>query len=247
MSTELTNTSKLREFVEELKRLEIEIIRPSINNCFADFKTEKNKIFYGLGAIKNVGYEAISNIIKEREKNGKFASLLDFINRVDAKDVNKLQLEGLVKAGVFDEFDDDRNKILTSIPKIIQKIKNINEDKINNQTSLFESITNSTNDFDYVSSKKWTKKELLSEEFKSLGFYLSDHPLTEYSEIFDQLNIISYQEFLNNNKNEALVAGTIMSIQEKKSSKGTPFAIVKFSDNAGEFELFFFAEIFGKQ
>ena len=243
MSTELTNTSKLREFVEELKRLEIEIIRPSINNCFADFKTEKNKIFYGLGAIKNVGYEAISNIIKEREKNGKFASLLDFINRVDAKDVNKLQLEGLVKAGVFDEFDDDRNKILTSIPKIIQKIKNINEDKINNQTSLFESITNSTNDFDYVSSKKWTKKELLSEEFKSLGFYLSDHPLTEYSEIFDQLNIISYQEFLNNNKNEALVAGTIMSIQEKKSSKGTPFAIVKFSDNAGEFELFLFAEI----
>ncbi len=243
MSTELTNTSKLREFVEELKRLEIEIIRPSINNCFADFKTEKNKIFYGLGAIKNVGYEAISNIIKEREKNGKFASLLDFINRVDAKDVNKLQLEGLVKAGVFDEFDNDRNKILTSIPKIIQKIKNINEDKINNQTSLFESITNSTNDFDYVSSKKWTKKELLSEEFKSLGFYLTDHPLTEYSEIFDQLNIISYQEFLNNNKNEALVAGTIMSIQEKKSSKGTPFAIVKFSDNAGEFELFLFAEI----
>ena len=68
MSTELTNTSKLREFVEELKRLEIEIIRPSINNCFADFKTEKNKIYYGLGAIKNVGYEAISNIIKEREK-----------------------------------------------------------------------------------------------------------------------------------------------------------------------------------
>ena len=120
---------------------------------------------------------------------------MDFINRVDAKDVNKLQLEGLVKAGVFDEFDDDRNKILTSIPKIIQKIKNINEDKINNQTSLFESITNSTNDFDYVSSKKWTKKELLSEEFKSLGFYLSDHPLNEYSEIFDQLNIISYKDF----------------------------------------------------
>ena len=96
-----------------------------------------------MGAIKNVGFEAISNIIKERGKNGKFTSLMDFINRVDAKDVNKLQLEGLVKAGVFDEFDNDRNKILNSIPKIIQKIKNINEDKINNQTSLFESINNS--------------------------------------------------------------------------------------------------------
>ena len=64
--------------------------------------------------------------------------LKDFMNRVSSKDVNKLQLEGLVKAGVFDEFDLDRNKIINSIPKILQQIKNINDDKENNQTSLFE-------------------------------------------------------------------------------------------------------------
>ena len=122
MSTELTNTSKLREFVEELKRLTISIVRPSINKCFAEFKSE-NKIFYGLGAVKNVGFEAISNIVKKRENNGIFKSLNDFINRVDAKDVNKLQLEGLVKSGAFDEFTEDRNKFLNSIPKIIQKNK----------------------------------------------------------------------------------------------------------------------------
>jgi DNA polymerase-3 subunit alpha len=243
MSTELTNTSKLREFVEELKRLKIEIVRPSINESFVEFKTEKNKIYYGLGAIKNVGFEAISNIVNEREKNGKFKSLVDFINRVDAKDVNKLQLEGLVKSGVFDQFGKDRNKILNSIPKIIQKIKNINEDKLSNQTNLFDDNNGTTSDFDYIQSNKWNKKELLSEEFKSLGFYISDHPLNEYGEIFNQLKIISYKEFLNNNDSEALVAGTIMSIQEKKSAKGTPFAIVKFSDNKGEFELFLFAEI----
>ena len=243
MSTELTNTAKLREFVEELKRLQIEIVRPSINESFAEFKTEKNKIYYALGAIKNVGFEAISNIVNEREKNGKFKSLVDFINRVSAKDVNKLQLEGLVKSGVFDQFDKDRNKILNSIPKIIQKIKNINEDKLSNQTNLFDDNNGTASDFDYIQSNKWNKKELLSEEFKSLGFYISDHPLNEYSEIFNQLKIISYKEFLNNNDNEALVAGTIMSIQEKKSAKGTPFAIVKFSDNKGEFELFLFAEI----
>ncbi len=242
MSTELTNTSKLREFVEELKRLKIQIISPNINNCFAEFKAEKNKIYYGLGAIKNVGFEAISNIVLEREKNGKFDSLNDFINRVDAKDVNKLQLEGLVKAGVFDEFGIDRSKIFNSIPKIIQQIKNINEDKQNNQTSLFD--TNSVkNDFDYAISKKWSKKELLNEEFKSLGFYISDHPLNDYEEVFSQLKIVSYKDFLNSPNSEALVAGTIMSIQEKKSAKGTPFAIVKFSDNFGEFELFLFAEI----
>ena len=241
MTTELTNTAKLREFVEELKRLKIEIVRPCINKCFAEFKAEKNKIYYGLGAIKNVGFEAISNIVNERERNGEFKSLIDFIERVDSKDINKLQLEGLVKAGVLDVFENDRNKILNSIPKIIQQVKNINEDKFNNQSNLFEN--NIKNEFDYVQINSWTKKELLYEEFKSLGFFISDHPLNEYKEIFNQLKITSYKEFLSNNDSEALVAGTIMSIQEKKSAKGTPFAIIKFSDNNGEFELFLFSEI----
>ena len=243
MSTELTNSSKLREFVEELKRLKIEIIAPSINKCFSEFKAIEGKIYYGLGAIKNVGFEAISNIIKERENNGKFKSLEDFINRVDPKDVNKLQLEGLTKAGAFDDFESDRSKIFCSIPKIIQQIKNINEDRINNQSSLFESNENLANSFEFLKSTPWLQKELLAEEFKSLGFYITNHPLNEYEEIFSQLNIKSYDEFYNNNDMEGTVAGTIMSIQEKKSSKGTPYAIVKFSDKKGEFELFLFSEM----
>ncbi len=243
MSTELTNTSKLREFVEELKRLNIEIIRPSINYCFAEFKALNGKIYYGLGAIKNVGFEAVSNIVKEREKNGIFKSFNDFIYRVDVKDVNKLQLEGLTKAGAFDEFDPDRNKILNSIPKIIQQIKIINDEKDNNQSSLFEKQEKIFNDFDFFPSKAWSQKELLAEEFKSLGFFVSSHPLNEYEEIFNQLNVTSYNQFYNNNNSEGLVAGTIMSIQEKKSAKGTPYGIVKFSDKRGEFELFLFAEI----
>jgi len=243
MTTELTNTAKLREFVEELKRLNVEIVRPSINKCFAEFKAENNKIYYGLGAIKNVGFEAISNIVKERESNGKFKSLMDFINRVNPKDINKLQLEGLTKAGAFDEFDKDRNKTLNSIPKIIQKIKNINDDKLNNQSSLFDNKDGEIDEFDYLPTTPWQQKELLYEEFKSLGFYISDHPLSEYNEVFDQLNIISFNRFVENDKNEGLVAGTIMSLQEKKSAKGTPYAIVKFSDKIGEFELFLFSEI----
>ena len=243
MSTELTNTSKLREFVEELKRLNVEIIRPSLNKCFAEFKAIDGKIFYGLGAIKNVGYEAISNIVKEREKNGKFTSFNNFIKRVDPKDVNKLQLEGLTKAGVFDEFYKDRNKIFTSIPKIIQKIKNMNDDKKTNQSSLFENNENTENNFEFLPSTPWKQKELLSEEFNSLGFFISDHPLSEFKEAFNQLNIITYDQFINSDKSEGLVSGTIMAIQEKKSAKGTPYGIVKFSDNKGEFELFLFSEI----
>ncbi len=243
MTTELTNTSKLREFVEELKRLKVEIIRPSINKCYAEFKAKDGKIFYGLGAVKNVGFQAVSNIIKERETKGKFKSLSDFISRVDIKDVNKLQLEGLTKAGAFDEFTNDRNKIFQSIPKIIQQIKNINTDKENNQTSLFGNNTEQEDNFEFLPATPWRQKKLLSEEFKSLGFYISNHPLNEYEQIFKHFKITSYSEFYQLETTEGLVAGTIMSIQEKKSLKGTPYAIIKFSDQQGEFELFLFADI----
>ena len=226
-----------------MKKLKIEIIKPSINKCFPDFRAINGKIIYGLGAIKNVGFEAISNIINERQRNGIFKSFVDFINRVNIKDVNKLQLEGLVKAGVFDEFEKDRNKILNSIPKIILQIKSINEDKNNNQSNLFEDYDNNLTNFEYLPSAPWEQKKLLSEEFKSIGFYLTNHPLNEFKEIFEQLNISSFNKFYNNEKNESLVAGTIMSIQEKKSAKGTPYAIVKFSDKHTEFELFLFADI----
>ena len=84
---------------------------------------------------------------------------------------------------------------------------------------------------------------MLSEEFKSIGFYLTNHPLNEFEETFNHLNINSYNQFYENDKNDGLVAGTIMSIQEKKSAKGTPYAIIKFSDKLAEFELFLFAEI----
>ena len=178
------------------------------------------------------------------KKNGNFKSLNNFISRVNPKDVNKLQLEGLVKAGAFDKIDENRNKLFKSIPKIIQKIKNNYDEKNSNQKNLFESLGDVENEnFEFEDSTSWSKKDLLFEEFKSLGFYISDHPLNEFVSIFSQLKIISYKDFINSNLNESLVAGTIMSIQEKKSSKGNPFAIVKFSDNSGEYELFLFSDM----
>ena len=149
----------------------------------------------------------------------------------------------MTKAGVFDEFDKNRGKIFHSITKLIQYNKNINDDRDNNQSSLFENSENFGKDFEFLPAKPWLQKEILNEEFKSLGFFISDHPLNEFSEIFKQLNIISYDDFYHNSQSEGMVAGTIMSIQEKKSSKGTPYAILKLSDNKEEFELFLFSEI----
>ena len=116
MTMDISNQNKLSEFYEELKRLNVEVVRPDINECFADFRTIDDKFYYALGGIKAVGYEAISNIVEERILNGKFESIHDFINRVNPKDINKLQLEGLVKAGAFDKLNSNRQALYNSIP-----------------------------------------------------------------------------------------------------------------------------------
>ena len=244
MSTELSNTDKLREFVEELKRLNIEIVRPNINTCFADFKPEKNKIYYALSGIKSVGREAVSNLINERQKNGKFKSINDFIKRSNPKDINKLQLEGLTKAGAFDDLEKNRKALFESIPKIIQLNKSLWEEKESNQNSLFaDSSDRNEVIFKTETNNNWSSNDMLMNEFQSIGFYMSDHPLNIYTDYFDKMKIVSFNHFNQSSESTALVAGTIMSIQEKKSSKGTPFAIVKFSDLESEFELFLFSDL----
>ncbi len=244
MSTELSNTDKLREFVEELKRLKINIVRPCINKSFADFKSEKNKIYYALSAIKSVGKEAVTNIINERKKNGEYKSLNNFIHRVNPKDINKLQLEGLTKAGAFDVFNQDRGSLLKAIPKIIQVNKILWDEKMSNQSSLFSSKSEKDQTIlKLETNEKLSKKDLLLNEFQSIGFYMSDHPLNIYKDYFETLKIKSYSSFIDDNESNAYVAGTIMAIQEKKSAKGTPFAIIKFTDLKSEFELFLFSEL----
>ena len=244
MTMELSNQNKLSEFYEELKRLNINIVRPDINNCFAEFKSNGKNFYYALGALKNVGYEAISNIVKERDKNGKFKSLKDFIKRINPKDINKLQLEGLVKAGVFDSFYLNRKSLFDSIPKIILKTKNDFENRSLNQNELFSSEDEKNEDI-LINSEEWSFEEKLSKEFETLGFFISDHPLTQFKNIYQQYKIVNFNQFINDEEvDEFNVAATVLKVQEKKTQKGNSYAIVKFSDLSGVFELFIFSEVF---
>jgi DNA polymerase-3 subunit alpha len=197
MTMDLSNQNKLSEFYEELKRLNINIIRPDINECYADFKSSKNSFYYALGALKNVGYEAVANIVEERKQNGAFKSINDFINRVNPKNINKLQLEGLVKAGAFDKINSNRQSIYNSIPNIILKSKNIFENKIANQIDLFETNNEQTNNI-LVKIDDWKFEERLSKEFESVGFFISDHPLNQFTEIFNDYKIINFNDFIIN-------------------------------------------------
>ena len=245
MSLELSNQKKLSEFCEEIKRLKVDIIRPDINKCYADFFSDNNNFYYALGAIKNVGYEAISNIVDERKKNGEFKSILDFLNRINPKDINKLQLEGLTKAGAFDSISGNRRAFYDSIPNMILKSKNIFETKLQNQIELFSSKENSENDKIILDEPEWNFQEKMLKEFETIGFYLSDHPLNQYKDIFNEYSISKYSDFISDeSQKENMVAATILKIQEKKTQKGTSYAIIKFSDLGGVFELFVFSDTF---
>ncbi len=243
MTMDISNQNKLSEFYEELKRLKVEVVRPDINECFADFRTIDNKFYYALGGIKAVGYDAISNIVEERILNGKFKSVLDFINRVNPKDINKLQLEGLVKAGAFDNLNPNRKALHDSIPGIIAKSKNIFDNKSANQIDLFSEDESTQDDF-LIKTEDWKFEERLSKEFESVGFFISDHPLNQFTEIFNDYKITDYSSFVSKEDlKDANIAATLLKVQERKTAKGNSYAVLKLTDLSSVFELFIFSDV----
>ena len=243
MTMDISNQNKLSEFYEELKRLDVKIVRPDINECFPDFRTDGDNFYYALGGIKAVGYEAISNIVKERQINGKFKSVSDFLDRVNPKDINKLQLEGLVKSGAFDNLNINRQSLFNSIPNFISKSKNIHENKLANQIDLFGESENQEEEI-IKKIDDWKFEERLSKEFESVGFFISDHPLNQYKEIFNDYNIIDYQNFNNNDDlKDGNIAATLLKVQERKTAKGNAYAVLKLTDLSSVFELFIFSDV----
>jgi DNA polymerase-3 subunit alpha len=243
MTMDISNQNKLSEFYEELKRLNVKVIRPDINECYADFKTNDEKFYYALGGIKAVGFEAISNIVSEREKNGKFKSINDFLTRVNPKDMNKLQLEGLVKAGAFDNLNSNRQSLFESIPNFILKTKNIHDNKSANQIDLFSEDEENENEI-INDIEDWKFEERLSKEFEAVGFFISDHPLNQFTEIFNDYKIINYSKFnLDDEIKESNIAATLLKLQERKTAKGNSYAVLKLTDLTSVFELFIFSDI----
>ena len=243
MTMDISNQNKLSEFHEELKRININVVRPDINKCYADFKFDEENFYYALGGIKSVGFDAISNVVEERLANGEFKSINDFLNRVNPKDINKLQLEGLVKAGAFDNIEKNRQALFNSIPNFILKTKNIHENKAANQIDLFGADEEQDNEI-ILNMEDWKFEDRLSREFEAVGFFISDHPLNQFKEIFDDYKIVDYIKFnSDDNIKDANIAATLLKISERKTAKGNSYAVIKFTDLTSVFELFIFSDI----
>ncbi len=250
MASLLTNeaergaSSEIVKYINECKNMNIEVLPPDINESDYNFTVVKNRIRFGLSAIKNVGEAAVKSIIEAKKKLGKIESLEDFVKEVDPRAVNKKVLENLIKAGALDSLGWKRSQLFHSMDGILELIHKYN--KKNSLPSLFGSGL----DFSDVKKKvkdlrEWDNLQLLQYEKEALGFYITSHPLTKYSENLEKLKITPIKNLEDSiESNEVTLAGVVTSLKMKKNSKGERMAIFILEDLTGSIEIVAFPDAF---
>ncbi|OCL84172.1 DNA polymerase III subunit alpha [Arcobacter porcinus] len=247
LTLEKDNTDKVVRYVDEVKRLGLDLFAPDINKSDLVFSATKidgkEVVMFGMGAIKGAGDVAINSILNAR-KDGDFKDLADFISRIDGSKVNKRVIESLAKAGVFDSFAYSRNSILSQIEKILDATNKASSAKKLAFGSLFgdsEELTTIDIELDHL--PEYSKKEILELEKASLGFYVSGHPLDEYKDKIDKINYtLSSQIDELDDGSQILIVGKIEEITERISKKGSKFGIVSILDFHGTIEFMLFED-----
>jgi DNA polymerase-3 subunit alpha len=225
--------------------LGIEVLKPDVNESLAKFSVQDGKLRYALGAIKGVGEANMNAIVEAREKGGKFKDISDFINRVDAKQLNRKQLEQLIKAGAFDSIEKKRGKLYANIDTILKNISSATEMKTSAQSSLFGAEEYSSK-VRLSDAPDWPELEKLRLEAGAIGFYLSAHPLDVYADSMKKLGVKSCQDVMANIKVgdsiKANIAGCVENFQKRISKNGNKYAFLGLSDTTGNFEGMMFSD-----
>ena len=202
----LGNLDKVPEYINECKRLNIEILSPSINKSYTKFAVYGNTIRFGLGSIKNVGIGAVELIVKERKERGEYKSFTDFCERISGEAVNKKCIESLIKAGAFDEFGKNRATLIASYEGILDTIGNATKKNIQGQVSIFDIGSKDENleenKYSYKELPELQEKELLSLEKEMLGIYISGHPLDKYIDAIKKVATINTLKMQNQEENQ---------------------------------------------
>ena len=270
LNSYLGNLDKAPQYIDECKRLGIQILKPDINKSFEKFTVEDGKIRFGLGAIKNVGTIPVENIVKERKEKGEYKSFTDFCERVSELQVNKKCVESLIKAGAFQEFEQTRATLLASFEAIIDTIQSGNKKGFNGQVSMFDIGTKQEKEdmekqkYKFEEYEEMPEKEMLSMEKEMLGIYISGHPLekmreqimhstninsldlSKIAEQADTTNIEENTQQIQNAKpkfvdgQKVKYAGIITSIKKKYTKNNKIMAFITIEDLYGTAEIIAF-------
>ncbi|MEO0944899.1 MAG: DNA polymerase III subunit alpha, partial [Pseudomonadota bacterium] len=238
MNCDLHLTDKLSVYAEEVRRgLDIEIVPPCVNRSQARFSVSDSKLVYALGALKNVGVEAMRLVVEARD--GKpFATVFDFARRVDLKRVGKRPLEMLARAGAFDQLDSNRRRVFASLDALTAYSAAIFEQRSSNQVSLFGEAGDDLPEPRLSPVDDWLPNARLAEEETAIGFYLSGHPLDDYAVSLKRRGMLTLAELQEKAEKEggavARVGVIVSALQERKSGRGTRFFRMNISDPTGQ-------------
>lgn len=245
------NAPKMSEYIAECGKLGIRTLPPDINESGNGFTVSSGAIRYGLSAIKNVGDQFIARVVAERGKR-RFSSFIDFVSRMSGTDLNRRQLESLIKAGTFDSLGEYRSRLLSSLNEILDRFASEKRGNMTGQVGMFgtEDIT-----FTYPDIPELPVMQKLMFEKESAGIYFSGHILDGYREHLSSLKTDRIRDIVSSfsgeptgkryseNQNVA-VAGIITKTAKKTTKNGDTMAFALFEDRDAEIELIFFPNVY---
>ncbi|KAJ6645023.1 DNA polymerase III subunit alpha [Pseudolycoriella hygida] len=247
LNLELNNYDKINLFIQEARNHNIPIIPPNINLSIGYFNiiyNEQKIIVYALAAIKSVTVSFSKILEEERTKNGKFSSIIDFMERLPPKSINRKLLENLIKAGCFDELHNNRNQLLLSISKLLAYAASYHAEKTSNQFSLIKVNTASKQVLVDGNLTDTQDINIALHEFEVLGLFITSHPLAKYSDLLVRLDVITslnLYEDMQSGSSQIKIAGVIQKKEARMSSRGR-FITLQLSDQFGIFELTIYSE-----
>ncbi len=243
MSLDISNTDKLAVFYQDAKRFGVTIRPPDVNRSRGDFAVQSGEVYYALGAVRNLGLQAMEHLVEVRREGGPFRDLFDFVERVDPRQVNRRALETLARAGAFDSIHPNRAQIVAAAEQLAAYGQSVAAERASAQGSLFGADQSDAARPRLPTADPWNPVQRLDEELAAVGFYLSGHPLDDMVEALRRRRTDLYAEAVPKAEAgaEALrMAGVVRRKQERASaSSGEKFAFVTLSDPTGEYEVLF--------
>jgi len=250
MSLAMGNTDKLAALRQEAERMGIRVLPPDINSSGADFRVEKLPdgmlaIRYALAAIKKIGFAAMESIVATRGGRP-FKDISDFTARVDARQINKMQLENLARAGAFDTLDPNRARLFAGAETILRRAQADAEEATSGQIGLFGGTEPEKLRLPEVAA--WPDIEKLGFEAEAIGFHLTAHPLDGFTTLLQRLGAVAttaLQARAEAGSARVKIAGCVAGTKERTTKTGTRMAWVTLSDAVGSCEITLFSEVLG--
>ncbi|MFH0940182.1 MAG: DNA polymerase III subunit alpha [Planctomycetota bacterium] len=244
--------SKVVEYIDEARRMGLDVLPPDINQSGVYFGIENEKLLrFSLGAIKGVGEKAVEAIVAERQKSGSFKDLYSFCERVDSRAANRACVESLIKAGAFDSISDDydRAALLAALEDALAYGIRLREDRHSGQGSLFGDDTSQLSARPRMPQvAAWTEKQRLDQEKAVLGFYFSGHPLTEARELVEGLSSCSIKSLSEIPEGYVVLIGAYVNQLDTKitRAKGEKMAVLNVEDFTGNTQVVIFPRAYEK-